>query len=127
MEIYLSSVFKKFVWDLTAKEVINSFLTSLAISTTGPISVIAFKILIPVLDKFYELFIKQVKLETIKLVNDSHQKALDTSMVKLKIVAIESGINSKEFKDAHEIEKKKFYSAVESSGDPLILRIGSNT
>lgn len=62
-------------------------------------------------DSLYERLAGAVVFGTILFVDLQHRKIFDDASLTLKKVAIEKGINSPEFKDAHEKEKaalKKF-------------------
>lgn len=59
-------------------------------------------------DWLYNQFILLVDITSIKLLNAEHQAAYDKASLQLKIIAIDKGVNSDDFKKAREVAKLAF-------------------
>ena len=120
--IDLTSIFKTVVWDNYLKFGIISGLSALGLSSTGPIGIILSIIITKSADWFYKNIVApNVKIGSIILSDELHQSLWKNSVSKLDIIAKESGIDSKAFRDAHQNEKDKFTKAVFFNINPLTI------
>lgn len=124
MTIDLTSLIKDWLLNYLVKDATAAVLAFFALSPTGMAGIVVAKIVSHVAAKIYPWFIKRVKVGSIILSNDLHQKLFENAQVKLKVIAMEKGIDSKEFQDAHENERTKFFTSVERDLNPLVVRIG---
>lgn len=102
-----SEVFKSLVWDVAIRNVTTQFLLFFAISPTGVLASALTKITIYYAEKAYPYIKKWIKVGTVVLSNEVHQRSYEKAAYKLKVIAIESGINSDEFKKEREVEHEK--------------------
>lgn len=102
-----SEVFKSLVWDVAVKNIIAKSFIFFAISPTGFAANAITKIVIHYAEKAYPYFKKWVKVGSIVLDNEVHQRSYEKASYKLKVIAIESGINSDAFKKERDIEHEK--------------------
>jgi hypothetical protein len=109
---HISPVFKSLVWDVMIKSAIGKMVALFALSPTGIVATILSGVVLKIADQLYPVFEKTVKVGEIKLSNEIHQKIYDIANYKLKIIAIEKGINSDEFKKQRDIEHNKLLNAV---------------
>lgn len=99
-----SEAFKSLVWDVGVKKLSFVILGFLSISPTGFLGVALTKVIIHCAEKVYPYFKKWVKVGSIVLENEIHQKAYERASLKLKLVAMRNGIDSDEFKKERDIE-----------------------
>lgn len=102
-----SEIFKSLVWDIYIKKLITKILLSFGLSVTGiPASIIS-KIIVYYAEKAYPIFKNVFKVGSIILTNEFNQKSYERAALKLKLIALRSGINSDEFKNERKIEHDK--------------------
>lgn len=104
--------FKSFVADNYLDEGIKLLLISLKVTPGGFLASIVTKIIMMVVDRLYPIMIKFIKVQDIKLENKVHQAAWEKVQYKLKVLAIEGGIDSPAFEEARKKEHEKFSKAV---------------
>lgn len=124
MEIDISSLFKSMVWDVLLKRGIDILITSLSISPQGILAVIITKLIIIVANKLYPIIVQMVRIESVVLTDEVHQKSFERAQLKLKIIAKEKGIDSQEFKDAREKEKETLYKLIKFNDGSTSMRVG---
>lgn len=108
----LSTIFKSLVWDVAIKKYSFELLASLAISPTGFLGIVITKAIIHLTEKLYPIFTKMIKVGEVKLSNEVHQRIYEKAQYKLKVIAIEKGIDSDEFKKQRDIEHDKLVNAI---------------
>lgn len=89
-------LFKSFVWD----NIVTAALTSLGLNFWPLNSILRF-----ISTKIFDQIRLAFDLSAIVFLNQLHKDAFDREMVKLKIVAVDHGIDSEEFKKAKEDAK----------------------
>jgi len=124
MEVELLTIFRKIVWDVLSKKAIAKVMALLAVNPSGFLGVLAFKILSVLSEKAFEWVALEIKLESIKVVNEVHQSQFERAQLKLKLIARNSGIESEEFKKARIEEHEKLVKVVVFNLDPTVVRIG---
>ena len=67
--------------------------------------------------------VKMVKIETIQIQDEIHQKSFERAQLKLKIIAKEKGIDSQEFKDAREKEKQALRKLILFNDASTVVRV----
>lgn len=102
-----SEAFKSLVWDIYIRKLIVKIIAFFGLGATSLPAVILTKIAIHYAEKAYPIFKKAFKVGSIVLTNEIHQKAYERASLKLKIIAMRSGINSDEFKNERQIEHDK--------------------
>lgn len=123
MELDISVVFKSMVWDVLLKKAISQMMVSLVISPTGFLGVLLTKVIIYVANKLYPIIVEFIKIESVVIKDEIHQKQYEHAQLKLKLIARKSGINSQEFKDAHEIEKNALYKLIKFNDGSTVVQI----
>lgn len=109
----ISPIFKSLVWDAMIKSAVGKTIALLSLSPTGFFAIIISQALISFTNWWlYPIFEKTIKVGDIKLSNEIHQRAYEKASYKLKIIAIENGVNSNEFKKQREIEHNKLVDAL---------------
>lgn len=108
----VSPIFKSLVWDVMIKSAVGKAIALLALSPTGFVANIVATLLIKFSDWLYPIFEKAIKVGEIKLSNEIHQRAYEKAQYKLKVIAIEKGIDSDEFKKQRDIEHNKLVDAI---------------
>lgn len=124
MEIELLTIFRKIVWDVLSKKAIAKVMALLVINPSGVLGTIVLNILAKISEKAFEWVALEVKLESIKVVNEVHQSQFERAQLKLKLIARNSGIESDEFKKARVEEHEKLVKVVVFNLDPTVVRIG---
>lgn len=124
MQIELSDLFKSMVWDILLKKAISKMMVSLVISPTGFLGVLLTKIIIAIADRLYPIIIEFVKIESIILTDEVHQKGFERAQLKLKVIALEKGINSQEFKDARKKEQDALLKLIKFNDGSTVVRVG---
>ena len=124
MEIDISSIFKSMVWDVLLKRGIDILITSLSISPQGFLAMLITKVIIIVANKLYPIIVQMVRIESVILTDEVHQKSFERAQLKLKIIAKEKGIDSQEFKDAREKEKESLYKLIKFNDGSTSVRVG---
>ena len=123
MELDISTLFKDMVWDILLKKGISTLMLSLSISPQGFLGIILTKLIIAIADKLYPIMVKMVKIETIQIQDEIHQKSFERAQLKLKIIAKEKGIDSQEFKDAREKEKQALRKLILFNDASTVVRV----
>jgi hypothetical protein len=126
VELDLGSIFKNLIWDLMIKQVIADALAWLPLGVAGPFGLVVTRLILLVSNNLYGRFEILVKLDTIILKNDVHQKFFENAQFKLKILAKEKGIDSQEFKNERTKMADDLWDLTRVNVDPLKLRIGNN-
>lgn len=124
MEVELLTIFRKIVWDVLSKKAIAKVMALLVINPSGVFGTIVFKILAKISEKAFEWVALEIKVESIKVVNEVHQSQFERAQLKLKLIARNSGIESDEFKKARVEEHEKLVKVVVFNLDPTVVRIG---
>jgi len=124
MEIELLTIFRKIVWDVLSKKAIAKVMALLVINPSGVLGTIVLNILAKISEKAFEWVALEIKLESIKVVNEIHQSQFERAQLKLKLIARNSGIESDEFKKARVEEHEKLVKVVVFNLDPTVVRIG---
>ena len=124
MEIELLTIFRKIVWDVLSKKAIAKVMALLVINPSGVLGTIVLNILAKISEKAFEWVALEIKLESIKVVNEVHQSQFERAQLKLKLIARNSGIESDEFKKARVEEHEKLVKVVVFNLDPTVVRIG---
>ena len=124
MEIELLTIFRKIVWDVLSKKAIAKVMALLVINPSGVLGTIVLNILDKISEKAFEWVALEIKLESIKVVNEVHQSQFERAQLKLKLIARNSGIESDEFKKARVEEHEKLVKVVVFNLDPTVVRIG---
>ena len=96
----------------------------LVINPSGVLGTIVLNILAKISEKAFEWVALEIKLESIKVVNEIHQSQFERAQLKLKLIARNSGIESDEFKKARVEEHEKLVKVVVFNLDPTVVRIG---
>lgn len=104
--------FKSFVVDNYLDEGIKLLLVSLKVTPGGFLASIIAKVVVVIVERLYPIMIKFIKVADIKLENQVHQAAWEKVQYKLKVIALEGGINSPAFEEARKKEHEKFSKAV---------------
>lgn len=123
MELDISTLFKDMVWDILLKKGISTLMLSLSISPQGFLGIVLTKLIIAIADKLYPIMVKMVKIETIQIQDEIHQKSFERAQLKLKIIAKEKGIDSQEFKDAREKEKQALRKLILFNDASTVVRV----
>jgi hypothetical protein len=126
MEINVIDIAKSLFWDLMVKKAIADAIAFLAIPASGPIAFIVTKIIVKFTDKLYFYFSQEIKIGALKLENELHQKAFERAQIKLKLIALEKGIESDEFKNQRKIEVEKLADLIRFIDKPTSVQIGTN-
>lgn len=124
MEVELLTIFRKIVWDVLSKKAIAKVMALLVINPSGVLGTIVLNILAKISEKAFEWVALEIKLESIKVVNEVHQSQFERAQLKLKLIARNSGIESDEFKKARAEEHEKLVKVVVFNLDPTVVRIG---
>lgn len=124
MEVELLTIFRKIVWDVLSKKAIAKVMALLVINPSGVLGTIVLNILAKISEKAFEWVALEIKLESIKVVNEVHQSQFERAQLKLKLIARNSGIESDEFKKARKEEHEKLVKVVVYNLDPTVVRIG---
>lgn len=124
MEVELLTIFRKIVWDVLSKKAIAKVMALLVINPSGVLGTIVLNILAKISEKVFEWVALEIKLESIKVVNEVHQSQFERAQLKLKLIARNSGIESDEFKKARKEEHEKLVKVVVYNLDPTVVRIG---
>lgn len=124
MEIELLTIFRKIIWDVLSKKAIAKVMALLVINPSGVLGTIVLNILAKISEKAFEWVALEIKLESIKVVNEIHQSQFERAQLKLKLIARNSGIESDEFKKARVEEHEKLVKVVVFNFDPTVVRIG---
>lgn len=107
IDIVSDYAFKSLVWDIFFKNLAVKFVMFFGMTPNGAAAIALTKIVLYFTEKAYVVFKKTVKVGTIVLANDVHQKSYERASLKLKIIAREKGIESDEFKNQRKIEHDK--------------------
>lgn len=120
--IDLGALFKTIVWDSMVRSAVTKLLAALILTPTGIVGEFVTWVALKATDwVFNNLVIPFVKVETIKLKNEIHQKQFDDASASLAIVAKDKGINSPEFAAQHSKEQNAFYNLVHFNSKPLVV------
>jgi hypothetical protein len=104
-------LFRTLIFDTTVEAVLAAYTGGLT-----KIPIIGFIIedlVLDFADKLYDKLGGVVIFGTILFVDVQHRRAFDEASIGLKKIAIEKGINSPEFKEAHEIERQALKKLVQ--------------
>lgn len=126
MNVDISDLFKSFVWDVMIKAAIADAMVALSLSPTGFLGVLLTKLIIYGTNKLYPYIVRFVKIQSIILQDEIHQKGFEKAQLKLKLVALKNGIDSQEFKDARKIEQDTLYKLIKFNDGSSVMRIGKN-
>lgn len=94
-----------------------------SLSPTGFLGVLVTKIITHYMDKAFPYVIKFININSIKFENAIHQHAFETSQYRLKIIGMESGVDSEKFKKERELEKNKLYDLLIFNDGPIKMRV----
>ena len=126
MEIDFSDLFKTFVWDVMIKAAMADAMVALALSPTGWLAVTLTKLVIYATNKLYPYFVRFVKIQSIILQDEIHQKGFEHAQLKLKLIALKNGIDSQEFKDARKTEQDALLKLIKWNDGSTVVRVGKN-
>lgn len=98
--------FKELVWDLVVREALRKLFSKVAWLGWGPIGAFITHFALKYSDEIYSMIKEFIVIEGIILRNAEFKEAYGKSSVKLKIVAKNKGIDSPEFKEVRETNKK---------------------
>ncbi len=101
-------IFKHLIWDNVVKAVLARLFALIPLLGWGPIGYVVTFFVTKYSDLLYEAVKMFFAIEKIYLTNESLQRNFDNSSVKLKIFARDYGIESKEFLEERENEKRLF-------------------
>lgn len=105
MSVELEDLFKSFVWDKLVELVVQRIFFELPFLAWGPLGAITKIAIVFFSDKLYVHIKLCVDMNVISFMNREHQQAYDRAGVELKIIAMQKGIESPEFKEAREKAK----------------------
>lgn len=99
------SIFKSLLWDTTVEGLLAHIYASAPWLTLWPLKQVTSGLVTLATDKFYSILKTFVDVETISFVNAEHAKAYDSASLKLKVIALEKGVDSEEFRKAKDDAK----------------------
>lgn len=102
-----TKIFKDLVFDVMIKNAIAYVMAFLKLSPAGWVAGLLTKIIFYYTDKAFPYLVKYIKVKDIKFENEIHQRSYEKAAYKLKVIAIEKGIDSKEFNDERKIAHDK--------------------
>lgn len=101
----IEQIFKSLVWDNAIKAGQVALVGAVPFFGLPVINTITNWFIGIVTNWIYKIIVLFIDIEAIKLVNAVHQAQYDAASVRLKIIAIDRGINSDEFKKARDEAK----------------------
>ena len=102
-----SKIFKDLVFDVMIKNAITYVVAFFKLTPAGWVAGLLAKIVFYYTDKAFPYLVKYIKVADIKFENEIHQRSYEKAAYKLKVIAIEKGIDSKEFNDERKIAHDK--------------------
>lgn len=102
-----SKIFKDLVFDVMIKNAIAYVIAFFKLTPAGWAAGLLAKIVFYYTDKAFPYLVKYIKVADIKFENEIHQRSYEKAAYKLKVIAIEKGIDSKEFNDERKIAHDK--------------------
>lgn len=118
-----SDLFKSLVWDNLVKAAIAFLLSNIGIAATGFLGGIVTgfvtEVVMLICNQLYAGLSMFVDLQVIQIRNDIDRAKFEAASEKLAIVWSEYGANSKEYQEAHEVEKNAFYKLVSFRPNPI--------
>jgi hypothetical protein len=100
-----TELFKSMVWDKLVSLAIKRLLIKIPFLAWGPFGWITTQIISYLATELFLVIKEFVDFKTIAFVNKEHQKAFDLASVELKLLAMQKGADSPEFKEAREKAK----------------------
>lgn len=100
------AIFKQLIWDQLIAALIKRLFAEIPFLAWGPVGIIVKWLIMTLGDKIFEAVKLQIQLEAIVLRNAAHQKAFEQAATNLRIIAVDRGVDSEEFKNAREAHKK---------------------
>jgi hypothetical protein len=102
----LGDLFKALIWDNLVKAAVGRLFAAVPILAWGPIGYVITWVATHFADKLYDSVKMAIALEAIAIRNEAHRRAYDRASVALKIIAQDKGINSPEFREARDANKR---------------------
>ncbi len=111
-----ADLFKRLVWDrlvdLAVKKIATKVLVRLPAWLAGPLGWIIGEVVTWIASEIFSVVKEFIAFEAIAFINKEHQVAFDRASVELKILAMQKGIDSIEYKEAREHAKKSLSTFV---------------
>lgn len=101
----LGDLFKDLVWDNLVKAALGRLFAAFPLLGWGPIGFVIGWVATRLAEELYKVTEEFIDLKLIVLRKQSHRQAFDHAGVVLKIVALDKGIDSPEFKNEREKHK----------------------
>lgn len=105
----MQDVFKELVWDGFVRASIASLFAAVPFLTWGPLGFLITTVVMLFTDRLYAAVKMTVDLEVIVFKNKQFESAFDNAAIKLKVVAVDYGGDSSQYKAAR-IEHQKALS-----------------
>lgn len=112
----IEDIFKSYVWDLILKAGLSALFVDVPVLGLPVIKQTIIFVVTTITDYFYKYLKLYVDFGAITFLNDAHEKAYETASLNLKLVAIDHGVDSDEFKAAREKAKDSLASFVHYNG-----------
>lgn len=101
----IESLFKEAVWDAAVESALASLFVAAPWMNTWPLRGIVRGLTLMLTNRIFSLLRLVIDLQVIQLLNSEHKQAFAREAVKLRIIAIDKGLNSPEYKRAKEDAK----------------------
>ena len=112
----IEDLFKDLVWDSLVKSALTALFVAVPGLAVWPLGMIIRWVVNRYAGQLFQLLRLVVDLKVIAFVNYEHKRAFDNAAVKLKIIALDQGIDSDEFKKARENAKASLAKFVTFGG-----------
>jgi hypothetical protein len=112
----VEDLFKGGVWDTLVRAQLTALYTAAPWLAVWPLKPVVEGIAKMLTDSLYEGLRMILDLKLIAFINTEHRRAFDKSEVALKIIAVNYGINSEEFKNARKTAQKNLADLVRNRG-----------
>lgn len=102
----LGEIAKELVWDVAVEVALRDLFAAVPLLAWGPVGFVVSWAMRKLSAKIYAALDQAATLEVISMRNGSHRKAHDAASVRLKVIALKSGIESPEFREERENAKR---------------------
>lgn len=107
-----TDLFKELIWHALVKAALQRLFALVPLLGWGPIGYVISFFAMKYADQLYDAVKLLIQIELIVFRNKETEKAFNTASVKLKIVARDKGLDSAEYKEARDEDKKSLSQMV---------------
>lgn len=101
----IENLFKETVWDAGVEAALTSLFVAAPWMNVWPLRSIVRGLTLMLTNRLFSMLRLVIDLQVIQLLNSEHKQAFAREAVKLRIIAIDKGLNSPEYKRAKEDAK----------------------